>query len=160
MKRGWQWPVGIAAVLATVVIADVTVAIIAGRDEAFAVEPNYYQKAVHFDDEMALRAESQRLDWSLAPTLQLGRPGAPGTVSLSLHDSSGRPITGARVQLLAMHNARASHQLTASLTERGDGKYDAPLDAERPGEWELRFLVTRGGDRFASRERIDAAPPH
>ncbi len=44
MKRGWQWPVGIAAILATVVIADVTVAIIAARDEAFAVEPNYYRR--------------------------------------------------------------------------------------------------------------------
>lgn len=159
MKRGWQWPVGIAAVLAVVVIADVTVAIIAGRDEAFAVEPDYYRKAVHFDDEMALRAESARLDWQLAPSLQLGRPGAPGSVSLEVHDSAGRPVTGARVQLLAMHNARASHQLEAALTERGDGRYDAPLDAERPGEWELRFLVTRGTDRFEARERVDVAAP-
>lgn len=159
MKRGWQWPVGIAAILMIVVVADVTVAIVASRDEAFAVEPDYYKKAVHFDDEMALRAESMRLGWQTFPALRLGRPGAPGNVSLEVRDSVGRPITGARVQLLAMHNARASHQIEAALAELGDGRYDAPLDAERPGEWELRFLVTRGTDRFAVSERIDVSAP-
>ncbi len=159
MKRGWQWPVGVAAVLAIVVIADVTVAIVAARDEAFAVEPDFYQKALHFDDEMALRAESARLAWQLIPTLQLGRPGAPGAVSVILRDSAGLALTGARVQLLAMHNARASQPVTATLADRGDGRYDASLDARRPGEWELRFVVTRGADRFAVRDRLDVALP-
>jgi len=157
VKRGMQWPIAVAVVLGLTVIGDVTVAVIASRDEAFAVEPDFYQKAVNFDDEMALRAASRTLGWQLAPSLQLGRPGTPGLVSITLRDSTGAPLAGARVELLAMHNARASRQLTATLKDLGAGSYEAALDAERPGEWELRFMVTRGSDRFAVRDRVDAA---
>ena len=159
MKRGMQWPIGIAIILLVSAGSNIWVALIASKDEAFAVEPDYYQKAVHFDDEMALRAESQRLGWHVTPTLDLGTPGKAGAVAATLTDSAGTPIRGATVQLLAMHNARASHQLTATLAESGDGVYRAPLDAERPGEWELRFTVSKGKDRFAVKERVDAAPP-
>jgi nitrogen fixation protein FixH len=153
-----QWPIGIALILAVTVIGDVWIAIVASRDEAFAVEPDYYRKAVNFDDEMALRAASLALGWIVDPTLELGTPDTPGTVSAVVRDSSGALVTGARVELLAMHNARASRQLTATLAEGEAGRYRAPLDAQRPGEWELRFLVTRGSERFAVRARVDAAP--
>lgn len=160
MKRGMQWPIGVAAVLALTVIGNVWVAVIASRDEAFAVEPDYYQKAVHFDDELALRAASARLGWRVVPRLQLGTPTRSGSLTATVTDSSGAPVSGATVEVLAMHNARASRQLTVTLSESGDGAYAAPLDAQRPGEWELRFTVTRGSDIFAVRERIDAPPPH
>jgi len=159
MKRGMQWPIGIVVVLSLFVASLTWMAIIASSDDAFAVEPDYYQKAVHFDDEMALRASSARLGWHVVSTLRLGRPGTPGSVEVVVSDSAGVPMPGVNVQLLAMHNARASHLLTATLADAGEGRYLAPLDAQRPGEWELRFLVTRGSDRFAVRERIDAAPP-
>lgn len=159
MKRGLQWPIGIAVVLALTVISNVWIAVIASRDEAFAVEPDYYQKAVRFDDEMALRAESARLAWRVVPQLRLGTPAGTGSLTAMVTDSSGAPVRGARVEVLAMHNARASRQLTATLAESGDGAYSAPLDAQRPGEWELRFTITRGGERFAVRERVDAPVP-
>ena len=159
MKRGIQWPIGVALVLATTVVGDVWIAIVASRDRAFAVEPDYYQKAVHFDDELARPAASARLGWTVTPTLQLGRLGSPGTVSIVVRDAADAPVTGARVELLAMHNARATHQLVAALAERGGGAYAAPLDAERPGEWELRFVIARGTDRFAVRTRVDALVP-
>lgn len=158
MKRGMQWPIGIALVLALTVASNVWMAIVASSDEAFAVEPDYYRKAVHFDDEMALRAESARLGWSVQPELRLGSPSAPGTLTVVVRDAAGAPVNGATVELLAMHNARASHQLAATLAFAGDGRYEAPLAAERPGEWELRLTVTRGGERFATRARVDAAP--
>lgn len=159
MKRGVQWPIGVALVLALTVGANVWMAIVASSDEAFAVEPDYYQKAVRFDDEMARREESARLAWRVTPTLQLGTPDFVGALSVVVTDAAGRPIDGATVELLAMHNARASHQLTATLAPEGNGRYATPLDAQRPGEWELRFTVTRDGERFSARTRVDAAPP-
>ncbi len=159
MKRGMQWPIGIALVLALTVASNVWMAIVASSDEAFAVEPDYYRKAVHFDDEMALRAESARLGWSVQPELQLTTPSAPGALTVVVRDAAGAPVNGATVELLAMHNARAARQLTATLTASGDGRYASPLAAERPGEWELRLTVTRGSDRFATRARVHAAPP-
>lgn len=159
MKRGMQWPIGVAMILAVTVIGDVWIAVIASRDEAFAVEPDYYRKAVNFDEEMALRDASLKLGWIVDPTLALGTPDSVGSISAIVRDSSGVLVTGARVELVAMHNARASRQLEVTLAEDSGGRYRAPLDAQRPGEWELRFLVSRGADRFAVRTRVDGAPP-
>jgi nitrogen fixation protein FixH len=157
MKKGMQWPIGIALVLALTVVSNVWLAIVASSDEAFAVEPDYYRKAVHFDDEMALRAESARLGWRVEPELHLGTSGTPGSLSVVVRDAAGGPVNGATVELVAMHNARASHVLRATLAASGNGRYQAPLDAQRAGEWELRLGITRGADRFATRLRVDAA---
>jgi len=147
---------GIAIVLAVTMAANITLAIVASRDEAFAVEPDYYRKAVHFDDEMALRAASIRLGWNVQPTLRLAHPGTPGALGVRVTDASGKPLTGATVKVLAMHNARASHLLQATLSEVGEGRYATSLDARRPGAWELRFTVTRSNEVFATTVRLDA----
>ncbi len=157
MKPGMQWPLGIAAVLVLSTVGQIWFAVVANRDQAFAVEGDYYAKAIHWDAELAQRQENALLGWRIAPTLQLGKENGEGALSIELRDSTGVGITGADVQVLAMHNARAARQLSATLAEVGEGTYRAPLPARRPGEWELRFSVRRGTQRFTVSERIDAA---
>ncbi|MEP7345060.1 MAG: FixH family protein [Gemmatimonadaceae bacterium] len=156
MKRGMQWPLGIVAVLVISTLGQLWFAAIANRDQAFAVEDDYYNKAIHWDAELAQRQENGVLGWHIVPTLQLGRGDGEGALSIELRDSTGAGITGADVQVLAMHNARAARQLAAALAEVGDGTYRTLLPAQRAGEWELRFSVRRGTHRFTVSERIDA----
>lgn len=157
MKRGMQWPIAIAAILVLSSAGQILFAIVASRDQAFAVESDYYEKAVRWDDEIAQRRENSVLRWTVTPTLRLGAGSGDGALAVELRDSAGRAITGATVKVLAMHNARASRQLSATLSEVGDGAYHAPLPAQRPGEWELRFSVQRGGERFTVSERVAVA---
>jgi nitrogen fixation protein FixH len=156
MKRGMQWPLGILAVLAISTLGQIWFAVVANRDRAFAVEGDYYNKAIHWDGELAQRKRNGLLGWHIVPTLQLGSGNGEGALSIELRDSAGTAITGAEVQVLAMHNARAARQLSATLFEVGEGTYRAPLLAQRPGEWELRFSVRRGTQRFTVSERVDA----
>lgn len=158
MKRGMEWPIGIVAVLALSTVGQIWFASVANRDKAFAVEGNYYEKAVHWDAELAQRRENSSLGWKVTPTLRLGTGNGDGTLAIELRDSSGTPITGAQVSVLAMHNARANRQLSATLSEVGGGAYKAALPAQRPGEWELRFSVTRGTEHFTISERVDVSP--
>jgi nitrogen fixation protein FixH len=157
MKRGMQWPIGIAAVLALSAGGQVWFAVVAGRDKAFAVEGDYYQKAIHWDDELAQRRDNAHLGWTVKPTLRLAAGNGDGALAIELRDASGAAILGATVEVLAMHNARANRPLSATLSEVGRGQYQAQLPAQRPGEWELRFTVQRGGERFTVRERVEAA---
>lgn len=157
MKRGMEWPIGIAAVLVLSSVGQIWFATVASRDKAFAVEGDYYEKAVHWNDELAQRKQNAHLGWKVVPSLQLGRGNGEGSIAVELRDSAGAAITGATVQVLAMHNARANRQLSARLTEAGEGIYRAPLPAQRPGEWELRFSVTRGGEHFTVSERVDVS---
>ena len=156
MKRGVQWPVGVLAVLVVSTVGQIWYAVVANRDQAFAVEGDYYTKAIHWDEELTQRQASALLGWRIVPRLQLGRGPVEGALSIELRDSTGTPITGAEVEVLAMHNARASRQLSATLAEVGRGTYRARLAAQRPGEWERRFSVKRGAQRFVVSKRLDA----
>ena len=156
MKRGMHWPIGIGLVLVLAAAGQVWFAVVASQDPAFAVEGDYYSTAIHWNAELAQRQANDSLHWTIEPKLQLGSAGGNGSLSIALRDSTGAGITGANVQVLAMHNARAARQLSATLTEIGGGAYRAMLSAQRPGEWELRFIVRRGSQVFTARERVDA----
>ena len=156
MKHGMQWPLGIVAVLTLSAGGQIWFAVVASRDQAFAVEGDYYNKAIRWDVELAQRHQNALLGWRIVPALQLDRGKGEGALSIELRDSAGSAITGADVRVLAMHNARAARQLSAALTEVGGGTYRTPLLAQRSGEWELRFSVRRGTQRFTVSERVDA----
>ncbi len=157
MKRGMEWPIGIAAVLVLSSVGQIVFATVASRDKSFAVEGDYYAKAVHWNDELAQRKENSQLRWRVTPTLQLGAGNGEGSIAVEIRDSTGAAVTGATVQVLAMHNARANRQLSAQLSEAGGGVYRGALPAQRPGEWELRFSVTRGHEHFTVSERVDVS---
>jgi len=148
-SRGWYWPVGLAALLVGSAGANIALVVVTSRDASFAVEPDYYAKALAWDETMAQQARNEALGWSLGlrvePTGQRGRM----MVTARLTDSASAPLLGARVAIEARHNARANRVLTATLEPRDVG-YEAAMPLARPGLWEFRVRVTRGPDVFTS----------
>ena len=148
-SRGWYWPVGLAALLVGSAAANIALAFITSRDASFAVEPNYYAKALAWDERMAQEARNEALGWSLAlrvdPTAARDRM----AVTARLVDRAGDPIQGARVDVEAFHNARASRILTTALAPSGEA-YAAMMPIDRPGLWEFRLRATRGSEVFAA----------
>lgn len=154
--RRFGWPIGIAAVLTTSAASNILVMFIAKADPAFAVEPDYYQKAVTWDATMAQQRANGSLGWAAEGALTLASPGTPGRVTITLRGPDAQPITDAVISVEAMHNARASQRYEASLTPEGDGRYASAIDAHRPGQWEVRITAVRGSDRFTQSLRLDA----
>jgi nitrogen fixation protein FixH len=148
-RRGWYWPVGLAALLVGSAGANIALVVITARDASFAVEPDYYAKAVAWDETMAQQARNHALGWSLGlgiePTGERGRM----TVAARLADRAGTPLEGALVVIEALHNARANRVLSATLEPRGPG-YAAVMPLARPGLWEFRVRVARGMDVFTA----------
>jgi nitrogen fixation protein FixH len=148
-SRGWYWPVGLAALLVVSAGANIALVVITSRDASFAVEPDYYAKALAWDETMAQQARNEALGWSLGlsvePTGERGRM----TVAVGLSDGAGAPLPGARIAIEALHNARASRVLAAVLEPRGLG-YTTVMPLARPGLWEFRLRVTRGPDVFTA----------
>ena len=156
MKRGTGWPIGMAVILLLTVAANVGMIMLANDDPSFAVEPDYYQKAVRWDDAMAQERANASLGWRLAPTLSLSAD-APARLLVHLSDSTGAPLAGATLTVQAMHNARAAQVYAATLVPTDvAGAYRAELPVRRAGQWELRFEVTRGAERFTARARVEA----
>ena len=148
-SRGWYWPAGLAALLLGSAAANLALVFITSRDASFAVEPNYYAKALAWDERMAEQGRSDALGWSVA--LRVEPTGVPGRmrVTARLTDRAGTLIEGARIEAEAFHNARAGRIFSTAFEPAGT-IYSAELPIDRPGLWEFRLRATRGGDTFVA----------
>jgi nitrogen fixation protein FixH len=158
MKKGLQWPIGVVVVLVLTVGANIYVAVRANDDPSVSVESDYYQKAVRFDAEQALRHRSDRLGWHVA-VAAVRNSATETTLTAALVDSSGAPVHGAVVRLTARAVARGNDSFTATAREAGDG-YMASLPMARRGLWDVDVEAVRGGERFVGAQRLDLPDSH
>ncbi len=155
MKRGSGWPIAVATILGLTVAANIWLIRVATHDPSFAVEEDYYQRGVHWDDEMAQRAHNAALGWTLAASISPIRDGGGSDLTVALRDSSVTPLSGASITVRAVHIARAGEPMDLRLDASTPGTYAAHMPIRRAGLWELRIDVQRGADRFTATERLD-----
>jgi nitrogen fixation protein FixH len=155
------WPIGITGVLAATVAANIWVMVVANGDPSFAIEPEYYRKALAWDTTLAESRHNAALGWRLTSAMGPIAPDGGVLLTARLTDSTGAGLAGAVVHVAALHVGRASDVHRVVLADSGDGTYVARLDARRPGQWELRFDATSGSERFTQVARVEAyaAPP-
>lgn len=147
------WPFVIAGALALHVVASLVVVYVATSNPSYAVEEDYYQKALQWDARRAQDRVNADLGWALEARARppMSRGGDP-TLEVRLADSAGAPVEDAAVALEAFHNARSDDIIRTRLEAVGGGLYRAAVPMRRNGRWELRFTVERGGEHFTHRE--------
>ncbi|HVA57697.1 MAG: FixH family protein [Gemmatimonadaceae bacterium] len=155
MKRGAGWPIAVAAILAATVGLNGWMYRVANDDPSFAIEPNYYQKAVDWDSTMAQERQNLALGWHLSPELAAYTPRGGALLQITLRDASGVEIRDATVKVAAFFNARANDVIDTTLTRDFAG-YNVRLPVTHGGVWELQFDVTRGSQRFTATSRVEA----
>lgn len=148
-----QWPIGVVVVLVLTIGANIYVAFRANDDPSVSVESDYYQKAVRFDADQAMRRRSERLGWRLTLAANSAIAGET-TLTATLVDSSGAPVRGAVVRFTALAVARGNDPLTGSAREEGD-HYVATLPMIRRGLWDINVEVVRGNERFVTAQRLE-----
>ena len=144
-----RWPALIVGALVIHVVASLVTVVIATSDPSYAVEEDYYRKALAWDERRVQDRHNRELGWQLE--VEVAPPPAAGsdpTLVVRLADGNSQPLDGARVAVAAFHNARADQILRAELAATGGGVYACPLAMRRSGVWELRFTIDRGGERF------------
>jgi nitrogen fixation protein FixH len=146
--KGWYWPVAIVGLLVGGAAANIGFMIVANRDATFAVEPDYYRKAVDWDRTMAQEARNVELGWQVSTQLE-PIDGGRARLMARVADRDGRPMTDAAVVVEAFPSARARDIASFTLAPAGPaGAYVATLAHARTGLWELRVRVTRGEEVF------------
>ena len=149
--RAWSlFPVALLGVLVTV---QVVLYGLSTNDPSFSVEPDYYQKAVKWDEHRDRQASSARLGWTASASVS----GGPSTAVLriELRDAQRDPVRRAKLQVEAFANSRASNVQTLNTEEVAPGVYSAAFQVFKPGLWELRIRARQGLDVFHSTVRID-----
>jgi hypothetical protein len=126
--------------------------IAATRSKAVAVEADYYNKALHWDQEKALLRASQELGWGVTLTIgDVATTNGSRALMLKLADPQGKPIEDATVEVAYFHHARPGELRRASLAgmgEGGGGLYASSVPLDRAGKWEFRLTIHRGGQAF------------
>lgn len=145
--RVWAWVP--ALLLGSMLVGLGTLVTIAVDDPHFALEPNYYDKAVHWDRARAEASASEALGLtlSLAPALYREADGSV-ELELAISDRGGAPFARAQVEIEAFPNAYASRKQHLQLQEVAPGRYRGKLEQGLLGLWELRVGLTRDADRF------------
>lgn len=150
MKKGWYWPVLIVGLLVVSAGTNIVVMIVATNDPSFAVEEDYYRKAVAWDDRRAQEARNRALGWSVdlaaVPSVEAGVPVLQ--VLARVADAAGDPVEGAVVRAELFPIARANQIERLPLNETNGGNYGATVRYTRSGLWEFRLEIVRGEDRF------------
>jgi nitrogen fixation protein FixH len=142
-------------ILAATVAGNLWVMRIASADPSFAIEPDYYRKAVNWDSTMAQERVNQALGWRLIPTLRGFGSSDGADLHVTVVDAQRRPIAGATVRVSAFAVARSNDVVNALLAP-DDAGYRARLRIAHGGAWELRFDVRRGTDHMVVTRRVEA----
>jgi nitrogen fixation protein FixH len=147
-SRGWPWPLAIVALLVAGAASNIAFMVVASGDASFAVEPDYYRKALDWDRTMAQEAANAALGWSVSVDFERGA--GPGETRLvaRVADRAGEPVGGATVAVQAFASARARQVFESALEPASAGVYTGSVPSARPGLWEVRVRVHRGEDVF------------
>jgi nitrogen fixation protein FixH len=144
--RIWAW---VPALLLTGLLGTQMAILYGALDDAsFAIEPDYYRKALAWDEQQKLARSSRALGWHAELMVAPGSdvPGLRTRVRLT--DSAGEPVGGADFALRAVHNARAAQPFESRSTETEPGVYEATVPNTRAGLWEFTLTAARGAETF------------
>lgn len=159
LKKPWFWPAFIIGLLSMGVIFNVVLVVVANNDPSFAVEPDYYKKALAWDQTMAQEQQNMALGWEAKVTTSPAAAEGQMEVVARIAARDGAAVIPDEVTVEAFHNARANAVLTATLARRDDGSYGAEMPMRRPGMWEFRLAVRLGDEHFTQVIKQDVFVP-
>ncbi len=154
---GRIWALVPVALLGVMLLGLGTLAYIAIDDPGFALEANYYDKAVRWDESRAEQRASEALGLSVSVAPLVRSTEGTSLIELSVLTKAGAPLAGATVSLEAFPNAFASRVQRFTLRESAPGVYVGKLVGAVPGLWELRCTVSRSGLDHHSVLRVDVS---
>ena len=141
-RGGNRWALIVVALLITHASAMIIAVLIATGDPSFAVVPDYYQKALSWDQRRAALRGSDSLGWTLVL-----KPGSVvderrrRLVVAELHDAQGQPVAEPRLTLSYYHYSHGGQPGEAVLPSTGPGRFAATIPMRWPGTWHVEATV-------------------
>ncbi|MEP0845746.1 MAG: FixH family protein [Phycisphaerae bacterium] len=157
--RSWLWPGLVIGLIVMQAALAGTLIVCATNDPSFAVEPDYYRRALNWDAEAAQRRASDSLGWTLslevAPAANVV---GEREVRFRLRDHAGAPINDAHLDVTVFHHARGNERIGLMPAEKGGGEYICAAPLRKAGTWEFRVRALRGMDQFVATELVEVEP--
>ncbi|MEM6568837.1 MAG: FixH family protein [Planctomycetota bacterium] len=153
-----RWPLIVVGLLATHVAAMLLAVKVATAGGGHTIVPDYYQKALAWDDMREEARNAARMGWTAAVTPSVMTDGQGlREVRILLHDRYGQPVEGASVEANTWHRAIGDAHVFSARPADEAGVYVGRAPMGRPGTWELELIATRGEERFVQATVLDVA---
>ena len=156
-RAAWRWGSLIVGLLGLQVAGGVIAILLATGDESVAVVPNYHEKALNWDREIAAQAASAALGWKcdVAPT---GAGSLPAGLRIALTNREGNPVQVVSGTLRLYRHARANDVRELPIRPGEFSLVELPGCFEVAGLWQV-ILELRGdrGERFMHSQEVQVA---
>ncbi len=122
---------------------------LATRDPGFSVVPDYYQRAVHWDQDQAMKGASAAMGWQVRMNpSDVVDPVGRRQVSFQLVDREGRAVPNATLEVAYFHHAHGHEPHAVKLLQNAPGEYGQALEMRYEGFWEFHFTAIVDGKTF------------
>lgn len=155
LKRGKYWPwiiVGMLVIHASIILG--TIAFVSARHDLY-VEPNYYAKAIDWDNQRAIKEAADKMGWSVQLHIDeqasIDQSNADALLErfleIALKDANNDPITRALVEIEAYHPAHATDRINKVLLAdpETEGHYQTRVPIITPGFWKINIFIRHQG---------------
>jgi nitrogen fixation protein FixH len=153
-KRDRLIPWYIVAFFVVVAILDGIFVYLATSTHTGVVTERAYDKGIAYNETVAAAEAQQALGWQGEITLAADR-----TLTFSLVDADGQPLSGATVKAEFMRPTQAGMDFTVELTEDAAGLYGAAVDFPVEGLWDVRVFALEGERDFQHHQRLVVKAP-
>ena len=155
-KKGSYWPWLLVGLLVSGSSFNLYMVHRALSDPSFAVEKNYYKKALQWDQTMAQKRTNAKLGWAIKANVKphLKKNKASIKVHAKVVDKSGQVVKDAHVSFEAFHNARSARRFNKDMRRYNDS-HNTTIPTYRQGIWVFQYTVLRGKQRFTQTLRTE-----
>ena len=157
MNLSWKYVV-IGLLGLNVAIVAVTV-ILAGNEDRATPEPDYYAKAMHWDDHRRQLSRNRDLGWKISWDGIEFSPSGDRVVRVGVKDAKGEAIVDATVSVIIYHNAASNSRLAGTALAESPGSYKVQLPAPRGGAWTVRAEISRGAEKYIDERQCEFPGP-
>ncbi|MGI9472986.1 MAG: FixH family protein [Rubripirellula sp.] len=157
-RAAWRWGGLVVGLLSLQVAGGIFAIMLATGDESVAVVPDYHQKALQWDQEIAIQEASRQLGWTCEMDATITGDENPG-VRIALTDRQGVPVTIEQGEIEIYRHVRASDVRSVALPKGTIGVVELNDCFPSPGLWQVSLDVTdRHGNRFTVSRELDVQP--
>lgn len=153
-RAAWRWGGFVVGLLGLQVAGGIFAIMLATGDKSVAVVPDYHQKALQWDKQVALQEASKQLGWTLSVDVTSTRQEHPG-MTLLLADRNGAPVILDQGEIQIYRHVRASDVRSVALPKGTTGPIELTDCFTSPGLWQVSIDVTDNqGNRFTDSQEV------